>query len=105
MCIVFVCVLSGELDLNPDVFDVTIRKDIVQRVVNWQRAKRRQGTHKTKTRAEVRGSNRKPWPQKGTGRARAGGSHPPHWRGGIESTMHTALSHFSLLGLEKHVQY
>lgn len=49
-----------------------LREDILQRVVVWQLAKRRQGTHCVKTLSEVSGSNRKPFPQKGTGRARQG---------------------------------
>jgi large subunit ribosomal protein L4 len=71
-----------DLTLGGDVFDVPIRKDILHQVVRWQLAKRRQGTHKTKTRAEVRGGGRKPHPQKKTGRARAGSIRSPLWRGG-----------------------
>ncbi|KAG6402513.1 hypothetical protein SASPL_134709 [Salvia splendens] len=63
---------KGFMTLGGDVLDVPIRKDIIHRVVRWQLAKRRQGTHSTKTSSEVSGTGRKPWPQKGTGRARHG---------------------------------
>ena len=52
----------GTVTLPGDVFDVPIRRDILQRVVRWQLARRQQGTHKTKTRSEVRGGGRKPRP-------------------------------------------
>ncbi len=71
------------VQLNHEMFGQPIRRDIVQRVVEWQRAMKRQGTNKTKNRAEVRGSNRKPFPQKGSGRARQGTRRSaPHQRGG-----------------------
>ncbi|KAK6116256.1 hypothetical protein DH2020_049998 [Rehmannia glutinosa] len=63
---------KGFMVLAGDVFDVPIRKDIIHRVVRWQLAKRQQGTHSTKTISEVSGTGRKPWQQKGTGRARHG---------------------------------
>ncbi|CAK0743095.1 hypothetical protein CVIRNUC_001443 [Coccomyxa viridis] len=62
----------GDFILPGSIFNVPVRKDILQRVVRWQMAKRQQGTHKTKTRSEVRGGGRKPHPQKGTGQARSG---------------------------------
>jgi large subunit ribosomal protein L4 len=62
--------------------EAPIRTDILHRVVVWQLAKRRQGTHYAKNRAEVRGGGRKPWKQKGTGRARAGSIRSPLWKGG-----------------------
>ncbi|KAK9863777.1 hypothetical protein WJX84_002040 [Apatococcus fuscideae] len=64
------------------VFDVPVRRDILHRVVRWQRAKAQQGTHATKTRAQVRGGGRKPVKQKGTGSARKGTIRAPHMRGG-----------------------
>ncbi|MFM9890118.1 MAG: 50S ribosomal protein L4 [Rickettsiales bacterium] len=73
---------AGELELNDDVFGLTPRKDILQRVVEWQRAKARAGTHKTKTRAEVSGTGKKPFKQKGTGGARQGTLRGPHQEGG-----------------------
>lgn len=68
--------------LNGDVFDSPIRPDLVARVVRWQLAKRRQGTHGSKDRAQVSGTGKKPWAQKGTGRARAGSMRAPQFRGG-----------------------
>jgi 50S ribosomal protein L4 len=72
----------GTYVLGGDVFDVPIRRDILHRVVRWQLARRQAGTHKTKTRSEVRGGGRKPWAQKGSGRARQGTIRAPQWRGG-----------------------
>ena len=73
---------GAAVELPGDVFDVPLRRDVLQRVVRWQLAGRQQGTHKAKTRAEVRGGGRKPWAQKGTGRARQGSIRAPQWRGG-----------------------
>jgi large subunit ribosomal protein L4 len=73
---------AGELELNDAVFGLAPRKDILARVVEWQRAKARAGTHKTKTRAEVSGTGKKPFKQKGTGGARQGTLRGPHQEGG-----------------------
>ena len=73
---------AGEVTLDDGIFGLPVRKDILARMVNYQLAKRRQGTHKTKTRAEVRGSTRKIFRQKGTGRARAGNIRVSQRRGG-----------------------
>ena len=73
---------SEEVSPNRSVWGVPIRNDIVHRVVCWQRAGWRQGTSKTKSRGEVSGGGRKPWVQKGTGRARHGSIRSPIWRGG-----------------------
>jgi large subunit ribosomal protein L4 len=73
---------AGEIELDAAVFGLPVRKDILARMVNYQLAKRRQGTHKVKTRGEVQGSTRKLFRQKGTGRARAGNIRVPHRRGG-----------------------
>ena len=76
---------ESEKDLvspNRSIWGVPIRSDIVHRIVCWQRAGWRQGTSKTKSRGEVRGGGRKPWTQKGTGRARHGSIRSPIWRGG-----------------------
>ncbi|MDJ0948221.1 MAG: 50S ribosomal protein L4 [Alphaproteobacteria bacterium] len=73
---------AGEVTLDDAVFGLEVRKDILSRVVNWQLAKRRAGTHKTKGVSEIRGTGRKPWKQKGTGRARVGSLRQPQFRGG-----------------------
>ena len=73
----------GEVDLPAEVFEYPYRRHLVWEVVKAYRAAQRAGTHKTKTRAEVSGSGKKPFKQKGTGRARQGGSRPPiHRHGG-----------------------
>jgi len=72
----------GKIELSDSVFAVEPNQQVVFDVVKAQRAAMRQGTHKTKTRAEVRGGGRKPWKQKGTGRARSGSTRSPVWVGG-----------------------
>ena len=72
----------GELDLKDDIFGVEVRGDVLHEVVTWQRACRRSGCACTKTRGEVSGGGRKPWRQKGTGRARSGSNRSPVWKGG-----------------------
>ena len=72
----------GDIDLDESVFGAPDRPDILSRAVNWQLAKRQAGTHKTKQRAEIKGSTAKPFNQKGTGRARQGDKKAPHMRGG-----------------------
>ncbi|MEE2761226.1 MAG: 50S ribosomal protein L4 [Pseudomonadota bacterium] len=72
----------GDIDLDDAVFAVPARADILARAVNWQLAKRRSGNHKTKQRAEIRGTGSKPFRQKGTGRARQGSKKAPNLRGG-----------------------
>lgn len=73
---------AGELTLPAGAFDGPVRKHLLYEVVNMQRANRRAGTHATKTRGMVSGGGKKPWRQKGTGRARAGSSRSPLWTGG-----------------------
>lgn len=73
---------SGEIELDDKVFGVEVRSDLLARMVNYQRDKRRRGTHKTKTISEIRGSTRKPFRQKGTGRARQGSIRAAQFRGG-----------------------
>lgn len=72
----------GEIDLDEAVFGIAPRKDILARMVNWQLAKRRAGTHKTKGISDVSGTTKKPYRQKGTGRARQGSLRSPQFRGG-----------------------
>ena len=72
----------GKIELSDSVFAVEPNQQVVFDVIKAQRAAMRQGTHKTKTRAEVRGGGRKPWKQKGTGRARSGSTRSPVWVGG-----------------------
>ena len=73
---------KGEVPLDPDVFGVEPNRDVMHQAVVAHLAGRRAGTAKAKTRAEVRGGGRKPWRQKGLGRARHGSSRSPIWVGG-----------------------
>ena len=72
----------GDIELAAEIFDVKINEGLVHQAVVMQLASRRLGTHATKTRGMVRGGGRKPWRQKGTGRARVGSRRSPLWRGG-----------------------
>lgn len=72
----------GEMELNERLFGAPIRSDLMHEVVLSYLAGQRQGTHKVKTRSEVAGGGRKPWRQKGTGRARQGSTRSPQWAGG-----------------------
>ncbi len=68
--------------LPGDLFDGTVNEAVLHQAVKTYLGNQRQGTHKVKTRAEVSGGGKKPWKQKGTGRARQGTTRAPHWRGG-----------------------
>ncbi len=72
----------GSIEVSDAVFDAPLNKALIHQVMVAQLANKRAGTHSTKTRAEVRGGGRKPWRQKGTGRARQGSIRSPQWRGG-----------------------
>lgn len=72
----------SEVELRDDIFAAPINEAIMHQALLRQLANARQGTHKAKTRGEVQGGGRKPWRQKGTGRARQGSIRAPHWRGG-----------------------
>ncbi len=78
--------LKGEtvrtVELPAAIFEAPIRKDLMHQALVRQLANARQGTHSTKTRGEVSGGGKKPWKQKGTGRARQGSTRAPHWKGG-----------------------
>lgn len=73
---------AGSTELPDEFFAATPRADIMARVVHWQQAKRRAGTHKVKGMGEVRGTTKKPYKQKGTGNARQGSLRAPQFRGG-----------------------
>jgi large subunit ribosomal protein L4 len=73
---------GGTVTLDAKAFEATFNMAIVHETVRAEQAARRQGTHSTKTRGEVRGGGAKPWKQKGSGRARVGSSRNPVWTGG-----------------------
>ncbi len=72
----------GEIELNENVFGIPVHRSVLHDAVVAHLAGRRKGTHNTKTRSEISGGGRKPWRQKGTGRARQGTTRSPIWRGG-----------------------
>jgi large subunit ribosomal protein L4 len=72
----------GEIELNDAIFGIEPNQSVLFDAIIAQRASLRQGTHKVKNRSEVAGGGRKPWRQKGTGRARQGSIRSPQWRGG-----------------------
>jgi large subunit ribosomal protein L4 len=72
----------GTVELPDEIFNIEPNQTVMHQALVRQLANKRQGTHKTKTRGEVRGGGRKPWRQKGTGRARQGTIRAPQWRGG-----------------------
>jgi large subunit ribosomal protein L4 len=74
--------VTGTLDLAPEVFEVTVNEAVMHQALLRQLANGRQGTHDTKNRSEVRGGGRKPYRQKGTGRARQGSIRANQWAGG-----------------------
>jgi large subunit ribosomal protein L4 len=92
----------GDIDLADEVFGLPVRSDILARVVNWQLAKRRAGTHKTKGISDISGTTKKPYKQKGTGRARQGSLRSPQFRGGAVIFGPVVRSHE--FGLQKKVR-
>jgi large subunit ribosomal protein L4 len=92
----------GDIDLADEVFGLPVRGDILARVVNWQLAKRRAGTHKTKGISDISGTTAKPYKQKGTGRARQGSRRSPQFRGGAVIFGPVVRSHE--FGLQKKVR-
>ena len=93
---------AGEIELADEVFGVKVRRDILARVVHWQLAKRRAGTHKAKGISDISGTTKKPWKQKGTGRARQGSLRSPQFRGGAVIFGPVVRSHE--FGLQKKVR-
>lgn len=96
----------GDLTLSDAVFGLEVRPDILHRMVNWQLAKRRAGTHKVKTISEISGTGKKPFRQKGTGNARLGSLRGTQQRGGqtvhgpvVRSHAHDLPKKFRKLGL------
>jgi len=75
----------AEVELPDSIFATKVFPDLLHQYIRYQNAKNRQGTHKTKTRSEVKGGAKKPFRQKGTGNARQGSSKPPNFRGGAIS--------------------
>lgn len=73
---------TGDIDLDDAIFGAEVKDHLLYAAVRYQRAKARAGTHESKRRSDVRGGGKKPWRQKGTGRARQGSTRAPHWRGG-----------------------
>ena len=84
---------AGDIELDDAVFGAPVRRDLLSRMVNYQLAKRRQGTHKTKTVGEISGTGAKPFRQKGTGRARRGTNRAAQHRGGQTTFGPTPRSH------------
>ena len=85
----------GSIELSDSVFGVDVRSDILSRVVNWQLANRRAGTHKTKTIAEVSGTTKKPYKQKG-GTCQEGESYLPRLQKAIHSSNICTFSSFMI---------
>lgn len=84
---------AGEIKLSDEIFGLDPREDILQRVVRWQLAKKQQGTHKAKGRAEISRTGAKMYKQKGTGRARHSSARAPQFRGGGKAHGPVVRSH------------
>ena len=92
----------GDITLSDDVFGVDVKTEILHRMVNWQLAKRRAGTHKVKTISEISGTGKKPFRQKGTGNARLGSLRGTQQRGG--QTVHGPVVRSHAFDLQKKVR-
>ncbi|MFM2129868.1 MAG: hypothetical protein RL477_1414 [Pseudomonadota bacterium] len=92
----------GSIELSDAVFGAQVRKDIMHRCVEWQRAKKRAGTHATKTISQISGTTAKPYAQKGTGRARQGSLRSVQFRGGAR--IHGPVVRSHAYGLPKKVR-
>ncbi len=84
---------AGSIEVSDEVFGLPSRPDILARMVRWQLAKRRAGTHDTKEIGEISGGGKKPRPQKGSGRSRQGSTRSPQWRKGAVIFGPTPRSH------------
>ena len=93
---------AGNAELPDELFAARPRADIMARVVHWQLAKRRAGTHSTKGLSEVSGTTKKPYRQKGTGNARQGSLRAPQFRGG--GVVHGPVPHSHAYSLNKKVR-
>lgn len=93
---------AGEITLDKEVFGLEVRKDLLHSMVNYQLNKRRSGNHKVQTREDVSGTGKKPWSQKGTGRARAGDLKRPQDIGG--AVVHGPVVRSHATGLPKKVR-
>lgn len=93
---------AGQIALSDEIFGLDPRQDILARVVRWQLAKRQQGTHKTKGRAEISRTGAKMYKQKGTGRARHSSARAPQFRGGGKA--HGPVSRSHAIDLPKKVR-
>lgn len=93
---------AGEIELNDSIFGLEVRKDLLHRMVEWQRAKAQAGTHKTKGISEISGTTKKPFKQKGSGNARQGSLRSAQMRGGATIFGPVVRSH--AVGLPKKVR-
>ncbi len=89
----------SSVELPADIFEAPVHSDLMHQALVRQQANARLGTHDTKTRSEVSGGGRKPWKQKGTGRARQGSTRAPHWKGG--GHVHTPHPHSYVLAMPR----
>ena len=93
---------TGDVSLNSEVFGIKVLPDLLHQYIRYQNAKKRQGSHKTKSRSEVSGKSKKPFSQKGTGNARQGSNKPPNFRGGAVAMGPVSRDHsFNLNKKEK----